>query len=92
MMSVDKDMYEQLGLQGTHSRYLKHRYCELSTCQSFPVCYVVHAVVEVDLSSGAFCPGKPGYERVKRCVTDRLQLEADYILTWENSGNQGDEV
>ena len=31
-MSVDKDLYEELGIQGTQSRYQKHRYGNTVIC------------------------------------------------------------
>ena len=51
-------------------------------------CYFYSAilVVQVDLIAQSFVPGKPGYERVKRCLSGREELVADFILTWDNTG------
>lgn len=67
LLSVDKDLYELLGLPGTPSRFQKHRH-----------------VVQVDLTAPSFIPGKPGFERVKRCLGERPELRADFILTWDS--------
>ena len=48
---------------------------------------MVYVVVEIDLTAPSFKPEKPGYKRVKWCITDRLGLEADFILTWDNKGH-----
>ena len=49
--------------------------------------YVSAAVIRVDLTAECFKPGRPGYERVKNCL-ERLQLQADFILTCDSSGKQ----
>ena len=43
-------------------------------------------VVEVDLAAGCFKPAKPNYERVKWCLTDRLGLEASFVISWWPKG------
>ena len=35
------------------------------------------------MASDSFCPGKKLYERVKWCLTDRLNLKFDLLFTWE---------
>jgi hypothetical protein len=40
------------------------------------------------MTAPSFTPGKPGYERVKRCLSGREELVADFILTWDNSGGK----
>ena len=42
--------------------------------------------VEVDLAAACFKPGKPNYERVKWCLTDRLGLEALFVISWWPKG------
>ena len=44
--------------------------------------------VEVDLAAPSFRPGKPSYERVKWCLTDRLGLEAPFIISWWPEGQE----
>lgn len=47
--------------------------------------WLVGAVVEVDLSAPSFKPGKAGYGRVKRCLSE-LNLQADFVLAWDSKG------
>ena len=35
------------------------------------------------MASDSFSPGKKFYERVKWCLTDRLNLKFDLLFTWE---------
>ena len=49
-------------------------------------CMYVHVVVLVDLTVPSFTPGKPGYERVKRCLTHIPELQADFIFAWNDRG------
>lgn len=87
-MSVDKDLYEELGIQGTQSQYQKHRYGNMlhMLCTCHVTCTCAHVVVLVDLTAPSFTPGKPGYERVKRCLTHIPELQADFIFAWDDIG------
>ena len=38
------------------------------------------------MTASSFTPGKPGYERVNRCLSEKQELEADFILAWDNIG------
>ena len=54
-----------------------------------PNCYsvIAHlAVIELDLTAPHFKPGKPNYERVKWCLSGRLGMEADFVISWTCHG------
>ena len=44
------------------------------------------SVVEVDLTASCFKPGKPNYDRVKWSLSEQLNLEVDFILSWSSKG------
>ena len=46
------------------------------------MCDFVSAVVEVDLTASSFKPGKPNYERVKSCLTENLDVQHRFAMTW----------
>ena len=48
------------------------------------ISYVV--VVDIDLNSSSFKPGKKGYNRIKWCLQDRLNLKFNFLVTWTPSG------
>ena len=43
-------------------------------------------VIEVDLKAAHFKPGKANYERVKRCLSERLSQDVDFVLSWTGHG------
>ena len=43
-------------------------------------------MVEIDLKATHFKPGKANYERVKRCLGERLNQEVDFIISWTGHG------
>ncbi|XP_010893663.1 ribonuclease P protein subunit p40 isoform X2 [Esox lucius] len=76
ILSVDKDTYEQLGLEGKASQY-SHK------C---PMRYVV----TVDLTDKSMAPGGKRYQRVLSSLKDRLPLKSDFLLARHRS--DGDRV
>jgi len=73
VLNMNKDVYQQLGLDGKPSKFTTKRRSR----------YVVH----IDLIAGHFHPGKKNYQRVEWCFTDRLNLLFDFIVAWVPFGN-----
>ncbi|KAJ8011136.1 hypothetical protein DPEC_G00055050 [Dallia pectoralis] len=76
ILSVDKDHYEQLGLEGKPSQYSGKR----------PMRYVV----TIDLTDKSMAPGGKRYQRVFSSLKDRVPLTCDFLLARHNSGAGGD--
>lgn len=76
ILSVDKDTYEQLGLEGKPSQY-NHRQ---------PMRYVV----TIDLTDKSMDPEGKRYQRVLSCLKERVPLKSDFLLGRHNSGANGD--
>ncbi|XP_072051679.1 ribonuclease P protein subunit p40-like [Amphiura filiformis] len=70
ILSVTKDTYEELGLEGKPSKYDQRRK---------PTRYIV----EVPLLNKSYQKGKSGYERVQWCLKDRLNLTFDILVAWK---------
>ncbi|XP_038070339.1 ribonuclease P protein subunit p40-like [Patiria miniata] len=70
ILSVNKDTYQELGLEGKPSQFEKPR-------------KVTKYSVEVNLVAESFCKGKKNYERVQWCFKDRLDLTFDFLLAWQ---------
>ena len=93
VLSLIKDTYEQLGLQGSPSRYQKkYRYGNIKTSKHYHnstiviIAFFFCSVVEIDLKAAHFKPGKANYERVKQCLNEILNLKVDFILSWTDQG------
>jgi len=71
---MNKDIYMQLGLEGKPSAFSQKQRSRY--------------VVNVDLVSSHFHPGKKYYKRVEWCFTGRLNLVFDFIIAWVPYGNQ----
>jgi hypothetical protein len=54
------------------------------------ISYVV--VVDIDLNSSSFKPGKKGYNRIKWCLQDRLNLKFNFLVTWTPIGKVKDRL
>uniref|UniRef100_A0A674P9J7 Ribonuclease P/MRP 40 subunit n=1 Tax=Takifugu rubripes TaxID=31033 RepID=A0A674P9J7_TAKRU len=67
VLSLDKDSFEVLGVEGKPSRF-NHR-----TKSRF--------VVSVDLCDGSMAPGGRGYQRLHTGLRSRLQMKADFLLS-----------
>ena len=46
----------------------------------------ISLVVELDLKSTSFVPGKKIYERVRWCLKDRLELQFKFLISWVKQG------
>ncbi|KAF5906060.1 ribonuclease P protein subunit p40 [Clarias magur] len=75
ILSLDKDTYEQLGLEGKPSLY-NHRK---------PMRYVV----TVDLADKSLVPGAKRYKQVLLCLKERVPLRSDFLLTDSHSDRDG---
>ncbi|XP_022108715.1 ribonuclease P protein subunit p40-like isoform X1 [Acanthaster planci] len=70
VLSVNKDTYQELGLEGKPSQFEKPR-------------KVTKYCVEVNLVGESFCKGKRSYERVQWCFKERLDLTFDFLMAWQ---------
>lgn len=78
ILSLDKDTYEQLGLEGRPSQY-NHR-------------KAMRFVVSLDLTDKSLAPGTKRYQRVLSSLKDRLPLKYDFLFTKYNTGSDEDEA
>uniref|UniRef100_A0A1A8QV43 Ribonuclease P 40 subunit n=1 Tax=Nothobranchius rachovii TaxID=451742 RepID=A0A1A8QV43_9TELE len=72
VLSLDKDSYERLGVEGKPSRF-NHR-----TCSRF--------VVSVDLTNSSMAPGGRGHTRLLTGLRSHLQLQTDFLLSHHPEG------
>jgi len=68
-LSVNKDLYQELGLNGV----------PCLTLGTIPAKYSI----TIDLISPKFQPGSNYYKRVLHCLKNHLCLEFDWIMKWE---------
>ncbi|KAK5860533.1 hypothetical protein PBY51_022001 [Eleginops maclovinus] len=66
-LSLDKDSFELLGVEGKPSRFSHKRN--------------IRYVVSVDLNDNRMAPGGRGYQRLLTGLKSRLQLKTDFLLT-----------
>ncbi|XP_027144805.1 ribonuclease P protein subunit p40 isoform X1 [Larimichthys crocea] len=71
-LSLDKDAFELLGVEGKPSRF-NHR----TNCRY---------VVSVDLTDSSMAPGGRGYQRLLTGLRSRLQLKTDFLLSHHPGG------
>lgn len=76
VLSLDKDTYEQLGLEGRPSLY-NHR-------------KAMRYIVTLDLRDKTLAPGTKRYQRVLSSLKDRLPLRYDFLFTQHNTGADED--
>ncbi|XP_028831526.1 ribonuclease P protein subunit p40 isoform X1 [Denticeps clupeoides] len=67
ILSVDKDTYERLGLEGKPSQY-NHR-------------QVMRYVVTVDVTEKSMAPGSKRYQRVLASLTERVPMKCDFLFS-----------
>lgn len=72
ILSVDKDTYEQLGLEGKPSHFIHRR----------PMRYVV----TIDLNDKAMSPGEKSYLRILTTLKGKVMLKSDFLLAQHNTG------
>ncbi|XP_066580407.1 ribonuclease P protein subunit p40 [Amia ocellicauda] len=75
VLSVDKDTYEALGLEGQKSQYNhKMRY-----------------VICIDLTDKSLAPGSKKYKRVLWALKEKVQLRSDFLMAkHDNAGNKSE--
>lgn len=78
ILSLDKDTYEQLGLEGRPSLYNHKK--------------AMRFVVTLDLTDKSLTPGTKRYQRVLSSLKDRLPLRYDFLLTKYNTGSDEDQT
>uniref|UniRef100_U3KFD3 Ribonuclease P/MRP subunit p40 n=1 Tax=Ficedula albicollis TaxID=59894 RepID=U3KFD3_FICAL len=71
ILSVDKDTYEELGLQGRPSRYSGKK--------------VMRYIVTIDLTDAGFHPESKKHNRVLWALKEKKPLEFDFLLAWYNT-------
>ncbi|XP_066480960.1 ribonuclease P protein subunit p40 isoform X3 [Tiliqua scincoides] len=74
LISVDKDTYEELGLQGRPSLYSGKK----------PMRYII----TVDLTDSAFNPDSKKHKRVIWALREKKPLEFDFLLAWHHKGSE----
>ncbi|XP_071957361.1 ribonuclease P protein subunit p40-like [Antedon mediterranea] len=78
VLSVSKDIYEELGIVGRSSVFDERR-------------KPTRFIIEIDLLNPSFQEGKKNYEHVQWCFKDRLDLVFTFMVTWQpNDFNQTD--
>ncbi|XP_033117367.1 ribonuclease P protein subunit p40-like isoform X2 [Anneissia japonica] len=77
VLSVSKDIYEELGIVGRPSTFDERR-----KPKKF--------FIEIDLLSPSFQEGKKNYEHVQWCFKDRLDLIFSFMVTWQPKDSQID--
>ena len=92
-LSISKDMYQELGLNGVPSLCLGKVVAKYSKNVNFIfelivfiLTFFTHLDVSIDLCNNKFQPGSKFYERVLWCFKNRLDLEFDWIMTWKPHG------
>ncbi|XP_030084003.2 ribonuclease P protein subunit p40 isoform X1 [Serinus canaria] len=75
ILSVDKDTYEELGLQGCPSRYSGKK--------------VMRYIITIDLTDAGFHPESKKHNRVLWALKEKKPLEFDFLLAWYNTGAEG---
>ncbi|NXS02508.1 RPP40 protein, partial [Oxylabes madagascariensis] len=71
ILSVDKDTYEELGLQGHPSRYSGKK--------------VMRYIITIDLTDAGFHPESKKHNRVLWALKEKKPLEFDFLLAWYNT-------
>lgn len=71
LISVNKDTYEELGLEGKPSLYSGKN--------------ALRYIVTVDLTDSAMSPDGKKFQRVRWALTEKKPLTFDFLLAWDNS-------
>lgn len=72
ILSLDKDTYEETGLQGRPSRYSGRK--------------IMKFIVSIDLMDLSFNPASKKYERVSWAFKEKKPLRFDFLLAWHQTG------
>ncbi|XP_074126966.1 ribonuclease P protein subunit p40 [Sminthopsis crassicaudata] len=72
IVSLDKDTYEEIGLQGHPSRYSGRK--------------VMRYIVTLDLMDSSFNPESKKYKRANWAFSEKKPLKFDFLLAWHHEG------
>uniref|UniRef100_A0A8C0SFE2 Ribonuclease P/MRP subunit p40 n=1 Tax=Canis lupus familiaris TaxID=9615 RepID=A0A8C0SFE2_CANLF len=72
ILSLDKDTYEETGLQGRPSQYSGRK--------------VMKFIVSIDLMDLSFNPNSKKYERISWSFKEKKPLKFDFLLAWHHTG------
>ncbi|KAF6345552.1 ribonuclease P/MRP subunit p40 [Rhinolophus ferrumequinum] len=72
ILSLDKDTYEETGLQGHPSQYFGRK--------------IMKFIVSIDLMDLSFKPDSKKYERILWSFKEKKPLKFDFLLTWHHTG------
>ncbi|XP_056148774.1 ribonuclease P protein subunit p40 [Lampris incognitus] len=75
VLSLDKDTYEVLGVEGKPSQYSSRR--------------ALRYVVTVDLKDASWAPGGKQYQRLLTSLKERLRLQSDFLLSQHHTDGGG---
>lgn len=75
ILSVEKDTFEELGLEGVRSQYTGKT----------PMKYVI----KIDLTEAAFAPDGKKYKRVTWALKEKKPMNFDFLMAWHCSGVEG---
>ncbi|XP_003468878.2 ribonuclease P protein subunit p40 [Cavia porcellus] len=72
ILSLDKDTYEETGLQGRPSQYSGRR--------------IMKFIISIDLMDLSFNLDSKKYERISWCLKEKKPLKFDFLLAWHQTG------
>uniref|UniRef100_H0V6G4 Ribonuclease P/MRP subunit p40 n=1 Tax=Cavia porcellus TaxID=10141 RepID=H0V6G4_CAVPO len=72
ILSLDKDTYEETGLQGRPSQYSGRR--------------IMKFIISIDLMDLSFNLDSKKYERICWCLKEKKPLKFDFLLAWHQTG------
>ncbi|KAG8571644.1 hypothetical protein GDO81_011730 [Engystomops pustulosus] len=75
ILSVNKDTYEEMGLQGKPSLYSGKK--------------AIRYIVTIDLSDSSMSPDGKKFQRVKWALTEKKPLALDFLVSWDPLDNSG---
>ncbi|KAG8571639.1 hypothetical protein GDO81_011730 [Engystomops pustulosus] len=73
ILSVNKDTYEEMGLQGKPSLYSGKK--------------AIRYIVTIDLSDSSMSPDGKKFQRVKWALTEKKPLALDFLVSWDPLDN-----
>ncbi|XP_031573771.1 ribonuclease P protein subunit p40-like isoform X2 [Actinia tenebrosa] len=82
---IEKEFIEKFIRQGNFYALSRKTKLDTENCVA-----VLPTVVEIDLKSPSFHPGKNLYERVRWCLKEHLDLEFEFVFTWTDTDNKLD--
>ncbi|XP_058141170.1 ribonuclease P protein subunit p40 isoform X2 [Dasypus novemcinctus] len=74
ILSLDKDTYEEIGLQGHPSQYSSRK--------------IMKFIVSIDLMDLSFHPDSKKYQRISWSFKEKKPLKFDFLLAWHHAGSE----